>query len=400
MKLMNNKSLNKRVTMKRLMMLVLALVVNIAALAQSKNVNKANAALEKQEYAEAIALIEPALVHEKTANKGRTWYIRGQIYGEIAKSEDEQVQALDPDAIKKGIESYRKVRELEKESSSYYNLAEINLNQLIGGVLNKGVAAFQEDDFEGALDAFDLYTKVMPDDTTGFIYAALMSQQLERYDKVVNYYEGVFNLDYYPTTALNAVIYYELNELDNPEKALDFARLAQTQYPDDNGFKKTEVDILIKMKKLDEAIKALQNAIAAEPENASLYSNLGLLYDAQEKYDLAIEQYEKALEYNPSDRFSLINLAVFYIGKGDKINKAAIDMDVATYRKEGGKLEEEAKLDWEKAIPYLEKVLEDDDTDELALQNLHAVYFKLKDYKNAVKMEDRRKELGYLSDDN
>jgi tetratricopeptide (TPR) repeat protein len=106
------------------------------------------------------------------------------------------------------------------------------------------------------------------------------------------------------------------------------------------------------------------------------------------------------LEYNPSDRFSLINLAVFYIGKGDKINKAAIDMDVATYRKEGGKLEEEAKLDWEKAIPYLEKVLEDDDTDELALQNLHAVYFKLKDYKNAVKMEDRRKELGYLSDDN
>jgi tetratricopeptide (TPR) repeat protein len=386
--------------MKRLMMLVIAAVVSIAALAQTKNVNKADIALGKQEYAEAIALIEPALVHEKTSGKGRTWYVRGQIYGAIASSEDTEVKSLDPDALTKAVESYRKVLALEKETSNYYSLSELNLNQLIGGVLNSGVSAFQADDFEGALGAFDLYTKIMPEDTTGFIYAALMAQQLERYTEVVEYYEGGFNLDYYPKSALNTVIYYELNKLENPEKALEFAKLAQEQYPDDNGFKKTEVDILIKMEKLEEAISELQNAIEAEPENASLYSNLGLLYDSQEKSELAIEQYEKALEYNPADRFSLINLAVFYISKGDKINKEAIDMDVATYRKEGAKLEDAAKLDWQKAIPYLEKVLEADDADELALQNLHAVYFKLKDYKKAEKMELRRKELGYLTDDN
>jgi hypothetical protein len=45
------------------------------------------------------------------------------------------------------------------------------------------------------------------------------------------------------------------------------------------------------------------------------------------------------------------------------------------------------------------KVLEADDADELALQNLHAVYFKLKDYESAKKMEDRRRELGYIVDD-
>ena len=385
--------------MKRLMMLMLAVTITITAFAQSKNVNKANTAFTKKEYAEAIAFIEPAMQDEKTKDKGRTWYIRAQIYGDIAMSEDEAVKSLDPDAMMKAVDSYNKVLAIEKEGTNYHGLAQINLSTLTGTVMNKGVEAFQSDDFEGAMAAFDQYSKIVPNDTTGFIYAALMAQQLERYEDVVKYYEGVFNLDYYPKNALNTVIYYELNQLENPEKAMEFAKLAMEKHPEDNNFRKTTVDILIKMDKIDEAITKLMAAIENEPENSMLYTNLGLLYDSQENFEGAVEQYEKALAINPNERFALINLAVFYISQGDNINKTAIDMDVATYRKEGAKYEAEAKVEWEKAIPYLDKVLEADDTDELALQNLHAVYFKLKDYENAKKVENRRRELGYIVED-
>jgi len=385
--------------MKQFMMLMLAVTITFTAFAQSKNVNKASTAFSKKEYTEAIGYIEPATQDEKTKLKGRTWYLRGQIYGDIAMSDDESIRSIDPDAMMKSVESYNKVMELEKEGSTNYGLAQINLSQLKGGVMNKGVEAFQNDDYETALAAFDQYSKIAPEDTTGFVYAALMAQQLERYEDVVNYYQGAFDLGYYPNAALNAVIYYELNKLDNPEKAMEYAKLAMKQYPDDNEFRKTAVDILIKMDKMDEAIEELKAAIAKEPENSMLYTNLGLLYDSQDRYAEAVEQYNKSLAINPSERFALINLAVFYIGQGDVINKKAIDMDVSTYRKEGEKIEAEAKVEWEKAIPYLLKVLEADDTDELALQNLHAVYFKLKDYDSAKKMEDRRRELGYIVDD-
>ena len=40
--------------MKRLMMLMVAATISFAAIAQSKNVNKANTAFSKKEYAEAI----------------------------------------------------------------------------------------------------------------------------------------------------------------------------------------------------------------------------------------------------------------------------------------------------------------------------------------------------------
>ncbi len=384
--------------MKRVMLLMLAVVTAFAAYAQPKNVNKANTAFSKGELAEAATLIEPATQDEKTKNKGRTWYVRGEIYGAIANSDDEALKNQYPDALYKAVESYNKVFELEKESSSYYGLATLNFDQLTGSVLNKGVEAYQNDDYEGALQAFDEYTKVLPEDTTGYIYAALMAQQLEKYEDVVRYYEGLFNLGEYPASGLTTVIYYELNMLDNPEKALEFVKLAEEKYPDDAGFKKTEVDILIKMDKMDEAIAELKHAIEMEPEDAALYSNLGLLYDSQGKYELAVEEYKKALALNPSDRFSLINLAVFYISQGDKLHKKTLDMDMATFRKEGEKVDAQAREEWKKAIPLLEKVLEADPNDELALQNLHAVYYKLKDYENAKKMEDRRRELGYIVD--
>ncbi len=385
--------------MKRLMMLMLAVTITFAAFAQSKNVNKANTAFTKKEYTEAIGFIEPALQHDKTKDKGRTWYIRGQIFGEIALSEEESVKSIDADALQKAVDSYKKVMELENEGSNYHGLAQINLNQLFGGVMNKGVEAFQNEEFESAMMIFDQYSKIKPNDTTGFIYAALMAQQLERYADVVKYYEGAFNLDYYTVSGLNSVIYYELNELENPEKAMEFTKVAIDKFPEDTNFKKTAIDILIKMDKIDEAIANLKVAIEEEPENSTLYTNLGLLYDSQDNFEAATEQYEKALAINPTERFALINLAVYYIGKGDKINKKAVDMDVNTYRKEGAKLEAAAKLECDKAIPYLLKVLEADDADELALQNLHAVYFKLKDYENAKKMEERRRELGHIVDD-
>ena len=74
-------------------------------------------------------------------------------------------------------------------------------------------------------------------------------------------------------------------------------------------------------------------------------------------------------------------------------------MDVKTYNKEGAKVEAQAKEEWKKSIALLEKVLEADEKDELALQNLQAVYSKLRDVENAQKYYDLRKEYGYVSDE-
>ena len=212
--------------MKKLLILVLAFCTSFAAFAQPKNVNQANAAFSKKEYAEAVALIEPATTHEKTAEKGRTWYVRGEIYSAIALSEDESIQAIDKDALAKAAQSYDKVAELEKEGSSYAGLAMISLDRLRSGVMNQGVAAFQSNDYELAMTSFENYTVIAPEDTTGYIYSALMAQQMEDYQKVVDNYKKCFDLGYYPKNGFSTIVYYDLNQLDNPEDALEMIKLA------------------------------------------------------------------------------------------------------------------------------------------------------------------------------
>ncbi len=71
-------------------------------------------------------------------------------------------------------------------------------------------------------------------------------------------------------------------------------------------------------------------------------------------------------------------------------------MDVATYNKKGAAIEAQAKEEWAKAVPLLEKVLENEPEDALALQNLQAVYVKMKEMAKAQEILNKRKELGLV----
>ena len=63
--------------MKKLVLFGLFGFLAISVFAQNSNVNKANAKISEGDFAEAKELIDLAAVHEKTMEKGRTWYVRG-----------------------------------------------------------------------------------------------------------------------------------------------------------------------------------------------------------------------------------------------------------------------------------------------------------------------------------
>lgn len=386
--------------MKKLMLMAVMMVFAVAtSFGQGKNVNKANVAFTKGEYAEAAELIEPAITFEKTKDKGRTWYIRAEIYDKIAASEDEALKAKYPNALEKAAESYKKTLELEKEGSTFYGLSQVAYDQLYGRTLNAGVESYNNGDYETAYQDFMNVTKVNPEDTTGYLYGAMMAQELEHYDDALKNYDKLFSLGNYPTSALGSVIYIYLNEKEDPEKALEYVKMAQEKYPNDNNFQRQEVDILIKMDKLEEAITELKDAIEREPENSLLVTNLAMLYDMTEHYADAEVYYKKALEMEPNNRNALINLAVLYIGKGDAIMKKVNDMSIKEYNKNIDKAEKSSAVEYKKALPLLKTVIEKDPNDELGLQNLQAVYAKLHDGDNATKIYDKRKELGYVTED-
>lgn len=346
------------------------------ALAQNSNVNKAITFEERGELAKAKEAIDQAADHDKTKDKGKTWFTKGSIYEAIALSEEHK--NLDDNALEEAVESYRKTMELEKENSTYHVFAGERLEALWGTYLNQGAEAYQSGDYAKAYEEFTYASNIKPEDTTAYLYGGIAAQQNKQYDEALESFYKLTELGYEEVDIFNTIIYLERTHNEDDNKALEVVRAAREKHPENKDLLKEEINILITTDKVDEARQKLEEAVVAEPDNPGLFYNLGFLYDQTKNKEEAIKNYEKALEIDPNYFEANFNIAVNHYNNAAEILKKANDMDLKTYQKEGKKLEEMAKIDFEKALPYLEKSSELKPEDPTVLSTLQTVYMQLK----------------------
>ena len=67
----------------------------------------------------------------------------------------------------------------------------------------------------------------------------------------------------------------------------------------------------------DEAIREYDQALANDPQNTTVLSNLGILYTQKSDFVKAEDCYKKAIEANPNNHFAINNLAQLYYREGE-----------------------------------------------------------------------------------
>ena len=78
--------------MKKLVTIVIFCLLVIGGYAQNSAVNKATQFKENGELMKAKEQIDLATAHEKTIEKPKTWFTKGEVYEAIALSEDATYQ--------------------------------------------------------------------------------------------------------------------------------------------------------------------------------------------------------------------------------------------------------------------------------------------------------------------
>lgn len=346
--------------MKKSVILLFMCFSFVAVQAQNKAVNKASRALDKEDYAEAKAQIDAAVEHEKTRDKAKTWYTKGQIYGAIAMSEDESVQNLAPEALKEASEAYQKAMELEgKDTAPMYVFSQQELEGLWGQMINQGATHYEAGDYEDAVKYFDRALMVKPEDTTAALYAGVAAQQMGDRDLSSEYFYRLVEYNNADEDIFNTLISYERDIKENYEKAESLIKQAQEEFPDNSEFKKQEVSLLLKQNKTAEAKQELESAIESEPDNADLYFNLGFLNEELDDKAAAIEAYKKALEVDPAHKSAAFNLAVIHYNRAADLVKEANNLGIsAADRKKEQELLTQAKEHFTEALPHLDKARE------------------------------------------
>ncbi len=183
--------------------------------------------------------------------------------------------------------------------------------------------------FQSAVDKFYAAAQIMEGDTNSYKNAAYAAHNGELFDLAVKAYRdaidaGARSQDLY----VNLMNIY-MTQTKDSEAALAVAREALQVFPGDPLFSKTEINLLITLDKVEEAKENLIKAIAAEPDNTSLYFALAAMYEELDQQDVALKTYSKCIEVDPNDFNCNFNKGVILLNRANDVIKEISNLGVS-----------------------------------------------------------------------
>ncbi|WP_297092010.1 tetratricopeptide repeat protein [uncultured Draconibacterium sp.] len=390
--------------MKKTIILLVLVISASVVFAQKGKVTSAQNLKDTGKLDKALEAIEEAVdasneKAEKSIPWPKTWEVRGEIYQAVFASQDAKIKALSNDPLSVALESYKKALELD-EKDKFSKSVKIKLTLLTNDLTNQAVEAFNDNDYELALKSFEQILDIQeipvvkednPNavDTVILFNSGLAAFNAKNFEKAVQYYGEAAKHGYNGarTYALISESYIQMQDTVNALKAV---QEGFEKYPEDNGVLTNMIDLYMKMGQNEEALKYLEMAIQQDPNNVTYYFAKGALYEKFGEEENAVEAYKKATEVDPTFFNSYYNLGALYYNKGVK----QIEVANAVPANENEKYEAELKkadVWFEKSLPFMEKCRELNPDDEMTLESLKNLYYRMK---NMDKYNEILEKLG------
>lgn len=402
--------------MRKITFFGLCVAASLAATAQNSVVKEAEQQSKSGKYLEAIETIQPALTNPETSQLAVTWFIPGkagmEYYKEqylnktIGKNVDGakmghaiidgynyllKALPLDslPDAKGKVKPKYSKeIVKLIKENYDHFN--------------NAAVFLWDAKDYQGAYDAWEIIINspknpvlgvnaptAYPDSTMADIMfnQGLAAWQMENLELSLAAFERSIATGYDKAQVYDYAINHAARLNDN-DKVYALAEQAYKKFGNENPlYLQLMINSRIDKQQYDEAAKMLDDAIAVSPNDAQLYNIKGILYENMKDNDTARELYHKAIEIDPNLSQAQYNYGRQLCGQAYAINDDAQEKNMPM--DEYQKLREE-KLNplFRQAAEHLEKALAADPENHDAKTYLRNVYYNLGDEANLQRIEN------------
>ena len=432
--------------MKKLIFSCLAsLVLVFAAQAQedpAKALKKAGNALKTFELDqtanldklhEAVDLISIAAAANETMSDPETWQTQGDIYNTIANqmvsvrqlnigSLDALPQVEEPaltafNAYTKALDMAEK-KYHTKDALKGIRAVQTNLNNMGIYAYEEGQFATAYSNFNGVLAAHDLLVEggmdsMLEDETAvndqlyiaglAALNANLIDEAAPIFNKLKDagtdkaaIYEALYKLE--AADALDpASTLSEEEKVAMLEKA--YANLAEGRknFPDDVSILFAEINHFLRINKLDVLIEKLETAIEKEPDNISLYTTMGNVYDnlyqvaagegneenSTKYFNKALEYYNQALTKDPGFTDATYSIGALYFNQAAQMTQELSTL-ADDFSKEGQRkydaLQAEVGEVFETALPYFVEVEKKKPNDINPLIALKEIYARKSDY--------------------
>ncbi len=375
----------------------------------SYNIDRAN---NGNKLTEAKQKIDDALKTPEAQALASAWIAKGDIYTTIIDN-DMAKRVVKADAPLSGdndaleaFNAYMKGFELTEKKYEKTDALK-GIVGLQAHLINVGVAKYEAKEYEKAFASSVAALKSHEILTANKEKSLFTDQQIEdqRYftglsamlagknAEAVPYFESALKKGDAKGEVYEALysIKLALNDTTGAKAILTEGR---TKYPDNTGLLFAEINTYMKEGKLDELTSRLKKAIEMEPNNVSLYINLGNVYDnlqtaqiqakndakAAEYFEQAKSYYMQATQKDPKSTDAHYMLGALYYNRAAALNQemSALDNSAAALKKYKT-LNDQMLAFFEQALPHFQKAESLDANDLNTLIALNEIYARKED---------------------
>ena len=364
-------------------------LLTLSSFGQKKELKAAEKALKGNDYngaMTAINAVEGTIANADDKYKAKFYFLKGK-----ALAGKKQYASA--------AEVFNQLVEFEKSAGSKYT-SEVQpiMVKMTEDISTNAIDLYNnKKDYNAAAEQFYLTYKLSPNDTSFVYNAAISATQASDYDSALKYYNELIDLGYtgiekkyvatdkqtgkvvdlgsktqrdimvkagqYKNPAIEisegkyalivknrALILKQQGKTDEAIKALVEARKAN---PKDLNLLLNEADMYVQLKQMDKFAVLMEEAVALDPKNPTLYYNLGVVNFNQGRVKEAKGYYKKAIELKPDYSDAYMNLAVATLDE-DRLIVEEMNKNLSNFKKYD-ELALKQKEVYKQALPYLEK---------------------------------------------
>ncbi|HET8754105.1 MAG TPA: tetratricopeptide repeat protein [Salinimicrobium sp.] len=394
----------------------------VVAFAQKKEIKRAGKSIEQGDFQEAKSYIneaEPLLSQADEDEKADFYLYKGQAF--LGTGENVPVKDLMTAA-----EAFQKAKELGSEG------AQNGITNVSNALVNSAIADQNAQNYAAASEKLYTSYKLNEQDTVYLYFAASNAVNAEDYDTALEYYEILKDLGYTgieteyiaiyketgeeevmeskqqrdlfmksgdyiqpserktesrrPEIAKNiALIYIQKGETDKAIAAMDDAK---AENPNDPKLLQAEADMYYNLGNMEKYREIMEQVVAQNPENATLYYNLGVSSAELGDNAQAIEYYNKAIELEPDMTNARVNLAFVILSEEAPLIEQMNQLGTtAADNKKYDQLAEQRREIFRKALPHLQVVLDKNPENIDVARTMMNIYYQINEPENAEKMK-------------
>lgn len=394
--------------MKKLILSMALIGATTLAFGQKKVVRSASKNFKSGNLTEALTDIETAISDPDTGSDPETYLLKAQIETKMFGSDSSNTSST----VKVGQAALTTFNEAFEKGGSdkdsgvgkdIYaedmpgvpeNLRPYSIYTLKNTAFDKGIERYNAEDLEMAYSFFDLAGEIDHSDTTVHYNAGFLANDLGKYDEAKKHFNYLLDVEEYDkTNAYLFLVQILSGEEQNPEAAYDVVMRGREDYPEDKILAEYEIQLLLQLNKMDDAMASIQDALKNDPNNAGILLRSGYLKEQSGDVDGALEDYKKSVEADPEFYDGNYYTGALLLEKSREILAELNSLSDEEWEKRSEEMGAAANKNYEEAVPYFEKALEirPDNTELMVI--LYQVHTRLKNTEEAEKYNSKLVEL-------